>query len=74
MSRRLAVGGGWIDRDRPVRFMFDGREVMGFAGDTVASALLGAGIVSGFRSPLLARPRGVMTAGVQEPKIGRAHV
>ena len=36
-------------------------------GDTVASALLGAGIVGGFRSPIHARPRGVMTAGVEEP-------
>ncbi|MEX0983798.1 MAG: 2Fe-2S iron-sulfur cluster-binding protein [Actinomycetota bacterium] len=67
MSRRLAAGGAWLDRSRPVTFTFDGREVGGFAGDTVASALLGAGVIGGFRSPLAARPRGVMTAGVEEP-------
>jgi sarcosine oxidase subunit alpha len=67
MSRRLAVGGRWIDRAAPLTFTFDGREIGAFAGDTVASALLADGTVAGFRSPLQARPRGVMTAGVEEP-------
>ena len=67
MSRRLTAGGRWIDRSRPVAFTFDGHEITGFAGDTVASALLGAGVLGGFRSPIRSRPRGVMTAGVEEP-------
>src|SRR5438105_2037185 len=41
--RRLATGGR-IDRDRPLPFRWDGRELSGYAGDTLASALLGAGI------------------------------
>ena len=67
MSGRVTVGGTWLDRSRPVEFTFDGRELTGFAGDTVASALLANGVVGGFRSPLRARPRGVFAAGVEEP-------
>jgi sarcosine oxidase subunit alpha len=66
-SRRLAEGGSWIDRSKPVTFRFDGVEYEGFEGDTLASALLANGIIGGFRSPILGRPRGVMTAGPEEP-------
>jgi sarcosine oxidase subunit alpha len=66
-GRRLETGGSWIDRSRPIRFLFDGRTVDGFAGDTVASALLAAGERGGFVSPLQGRSRGVATAGVEEP-------
>jgi sarcosine oxidase, subunit alpha len=64
--RRLATGGA-VDRGAPLRFTFDGREHQGLHGDTLASALLAAGAADGFRSPLLGRPRGVMTAGPEEP-------
>ena len=37
---RLAKGGSRIDRSRAVRFRFDDVEYEGFAGDTIASALL----------------------------------
>ncbi len=37
---RLEAGGGAIDRMKPLRFAFDGQSLSGFAGDTVASALL----------------------------------
>ena len=66
-GHRLATGGTWIDRSQPIRFTFDGRPIDGFAGDTVASALLAAGERAGFVSPLQGRPRGVATAGVEEP-------
>ncbi|HLB40128.1 MAG TPA: 2Fe-2S iron-sulfur cluster-binding protein, partial [Actinomycetota bacterium] len=66
-GHRLATGGTWIDRSQPIRFTFDGRPIDGFAGDTVASALLAAGERAGFVSPLQGRPRGVVTAGVEEP-------
>jgi len=66
-GRRLETGGTWVDRSRPISFPFDGREVDGFSGDTVASALLAAGERAGFVSPLQGRPRGVVTAGVEEP-------
>jgi hypothetical protein len=66
-SSRLADGGVWIDRSKPVGFTFDGTELEGFEGDTLASALLANGVVGGFRSPILGRARGVHAAGVEEP-------
>jgi sarcosine oxidase subunit alpha len=66
-GRRLEAGGTWIDRSRPIPFTFDGRRVDGYAGDTVASAMLAAGERAGFVSPLQGRPRGVVAAGVEEP-------
>ncbi|MGZ4126009.1 MAG: 2Fe-2S iron-sulfur cluster-binding protein, partial [Actinomycetota bacterium] len=64
---RLEAGGSWIDRSKPIAFRFDGRALEGFAGDTLASALLANGERSGFRSPILGRPRGVFSAGPEEP-------
>jgi sarcosine oxidase, subunit alpha len=66
-GRRLDAGGTWIDRSRPMTFTFDGRVIDGFAGDTVASALLADGERASFVSPILGRPRGVFAAGVEEP-------
>jgi sarcosine oxidase subunit alpha len=66
-GRRVDGAGRWLDRARPVTFAFDGREVQGFAGDTVASALLASGEIGGFVSPIARRPRGVYAAGVEEP-------
>lgn len=66
-SRRLPAGGSWIDRSKALTFRFDGMEYEGFEGDTLASALLANGIIGGFASPILGRPRGVMTAGPEEP-------
>jgi sarcosine oxidase subunit alpha len=67
MSRRLDNGGTWIDRSKPLRFTFDGVEYEGFEGDTLASALLANDLVGGFRSPILGRPRGIYSAGIEEP-------
>lgn len=63
---RLA-NGGQIDRSRPVAFRFDGRPYSGFAGDTLASALLASGVMVFGRSFKYHRPRGVLGAGVEEP-------
>lgn len=65
--RLAAPAGAWIDRKRPLRFSFNGRDVHGFAGDTVASALLAAGHVHVARSYKLHRPRGVFSCGIEEP-------
>ena len=65
-SRRLAKGGR-IDRSRPLRFRFDGRDYLGYAGDTLASALLANGVEITARSFKYHRPRGIMGAGVEEP-------
>ncbi|TMK34830.1 MAG: ferredoxin, partial [Actinobacteria bacterium] len=65
-GRRLPEGGTWIDRSRPIGFAFDGRELTGFEGDTLSSALLANGIDVVCRSPILGRPRGIVSAGVEE--------
>jgi sarcosine oxidase subunit alpha len=66
MTRRLAQGGA-IDRTQPLRFTFDGTPYEGFAGDTVASALLANGVRIVGRSFKYHRPRGIYTAGPEEP-------
>jgi sarcosine oxidase subunit alpha len=65
-GRRLPDGGSRIDRSRPIGFTFDGRELTGFEGDTLASALLANGVDVVCRSPILSRPRGIVSAGVEE--------
>jgi len=66
MSARLPSG-GLIDRTRTLRFTFDGRSHEGFAGDTLAAALLADGVRLVGRSFKYHRPRGVLTAGPEEP-------
>lgn len=58
---------GLVDRARPLAFRFDGRPLSGFAGDTLASALLASGVRLLARSFKYHRPRGVLTAGSEEP-------
>src|SRR5277367_1602297 len=50
-----------------IGFGFDGRALMGLAGDTLASALLANGVRLVGRSFKFHRPRGIMTAGSEEP-------
>jgi sarcosine oxidase subunit alpha len=56
-----------IDRAKPVTFTFDGKRYHGFAGDTLASALLANGVHLMGRSFKYHRPRGVLAAGSEEP-------
>jgi sarcosine oxidase, subunit alpha len=58
--------GGRIDRDRPLHFSFDNRKLQGCAGDTLASALLANDVFLVGRSFKYHRPRGIMSAGVEE--------
>ncbi len=58
---------GLIDRSRPLTFTFDGRELTGYAGDTLASALLAHGARQVATSVDLGRPRGIVAAGSEEP-------
>ncbi|SDN42196.1 sarcosine oxidase subunit alpha [Lutimaribacter pacificus] len=58
---------GQIDRTQPLSFTFDGREYSGFAGDTLASALIASNVRVVGRSFKYHRPRGVFTAGSEEP-------
>jgi sarcosine oxidase subunit alpha len=63
---RLAQGGR-IDRSRPLGFSFDGRHYTGYAGDTLASALIANGVSIVGRSFKYSRPRGIVAAGAEEP-------
>ena len=65
--RRLAQGGTALDRGRALAFTFDGRKYSGYAGDTLASALLANGVTLVGRSFKYHRPRGIYTAGPEEP-------
>lgn len=59
--------GGLIDHTTALSFSFDGKTYQGQAGDTLASALLANGVRLMGRSFKYHRPRGVMTAGSEEP-------
>ncbi len=59
--------GGAIDRSQPIGFSFDGRRFEGYAGDTLASALLANGVHLIGRSFKYHRPRGILSAGTEEP-------
>ena len=61
------AGKGLINREKTLNFKFDGRSYKGFEGDTVASALLASGKKIFGRSFKYHRPRGVLTAGSEEP-------
>jgi sarcosine oxidase subunit alpha len=63
---RLDAGGA-IDRGAKVSFRFDGKRLTGFAGDTLASALLANGVRLVGRSFKYHRPRGILSAGPEEP-------
>ncbi len=63
---RLAQG-GLIDRSKPLRFSFDGLDYSGFQGDTLASGLIANGVRLVGRSFKYHRPRGIFTAGSEEP-------
>ncbi|MEJ7749681.1 MAG: 2Fe-2S iron-sulfur cluster-binding protein, partial [Candidatus Limnocylindrales bacterium] len=66
-ASRLADGGSHIDRARTVNFEFDGRDLTGLAGDSLASALLANGLDVVGRSIYHDRPRGIVAAGPEEP-------
>jgi len=66
MMRRLATAGA-LDPARPIGFTFDGRSYTGLAGDTLASALIANGVDLVGRSFKYHRPRGILSAGGEEP-------
>jgi sarcosine oxidase subunit alpha len=61
------LAGGRVDRARTVEFTFDGRTYHGLEGDTLASALLANGVRLVGRSFKYHRPRGLLSAGSDEP-------
>jgi len=67
VSALRTPAGGRVDRSRPIRFHFDGVAYEGLAGDTLASALLANGVHLVGRSFKYHRPRGILSAGAEEP-------
>src|SRR6056300_1836776 len=67
MSTRLAKGGRLVNRGRKVQFSFNGKNLSGFEGDTLASALLANDQMLVGRSFKYHRPRGVVASGAEEP-------
>lgn len=63
---RLAKGGR-IDRSQPLSFTFNGQTYQGYAGDSLAAALLANGVDIVGRSFKYSRPRGIVAAGAEEP-------
>ncbi|MCC7250547.1 sarcosine oxidase subunit alpha family protein [Hyphomicrobium sp.] len=59
--------GGLIDRSLTLHFTFDGKTYVGHPGDTLASALLANGVRLTGRSFKYHRPRGILSAGSEEP-------
>jgi len=66
-SRLPAPFGFRLDRSRAVSFEFNNRRMSGYAGDTLASALLANGVQLVGRSFKLHRPRGIYSCGVEDP-------
>jgi len=60
-------GGRSVDYDQEVYFTFNGRRLTGYQGDTLASALLANGVGIVGRSFKYGRPRGIISAGSEEP-------
>ena len=67
MNQPNRLTGGSIDRSISLNFTFDGRGFQGYAGDTLASALMANGVQFLGRSFKYHRPRGIFTAGSEEP-------
>ena len=67
MSQSNRLEGGLVDRDEPQSFIFNDTRLQGYAGDTLASALLANGVKLVGRSFKYHRPRGIFTSGPEEP-------
>ncbi len=67
MTQPNRIGGGLIDRSKEIKFRFNDKHLKGFEGDTLASALLANGQRLVGRSFKYHRPRGIFTAGSEEP-------
>ncbi|KAG1648678.1 Sarcosine oxidase subunit alpha [Nymphon striatum] len=67
MSTRLATPGRLTDQTKPLNFTFNGKNLRGYAGDTLASALLANDQMLVGRSFKYHRPRGIVASGPEEP-------
>ena len=66
-QRFRTAADGDIDRNKTIRFSFDGKIYEGCDGDTLASALMANGVRVLGRSFKYHRPRGLFAMGPEEP-------
>ena len=66
MTAKRLDNRGSIDRSKIISFNWDGKKYFGYKGDTLSSALLANNIKIVGRSFKYHRPRGIMSAGVEE--------
>ena len=67
MTENFRISGRGRLASRTARFSFDGKPYAGLSGDTLASALLANGVHLVGRSFKYHRPRGILSAGAEEP-------
>lgn len=67
MTEQSRIKQGLVDIEKPVQFSFNGKRLHGFEGDTLASALLANEQYFVARSFKYHRPRGIFSAGSEEP-------
>jgi sarcosine oxidase subunit alpha len=67
MTQRFRLKSGLVDRSKPLYFAFNATRFTGYDGDTLASALLANGQRLVGRSFKYHRPRGIFSAGPEEP-------
>ena len=67
MSQEMRLQGGQIDRGQKISFSWNGKTMQGYQGDTLASALLANNVKLVGRSFKYHRPRGIFSAGSEEP-------
>jgi len=66
-QRNRLSAGGLVDRSKTISFRYDGVDYAGHPGDTLASALIANGVKLTGRSFKYHRPRGILSAGSEEP-------
>ncbi len=67
MSQTNRIASGLVERAKTLNFTFNGKPMQGHPGDTLASALLANGQRLVGRSFKYHRPRGIFSAGSEEP-------
>ena len=67
MTQSNRIAGGLVDRSKQLSFTFNNKSMTGYEGDTLASALLANGQRLVGRSFKYHRPRGIFSAGSEEP-------
>jgi sarcosine oxidase subunit alpha len=68
MKQEYRINGGLVNRSKPISFTFNNKQMTGYEGDTLASALLANGQRLVGRSFKYHRPRGIFSSGLRRTK------